>query len=99
MTKRQPVADHPGIMNRSHQPVSVVFDVEDHKTIYIVCIGEARPQFNKVLPLGWFHNPDPGADFFRSFLKLVSSLLQTLDRDDMHPIRVLRKLLRVKNGS
>ena len=71
-------------MNRGDQPVSIVFNVEDDKTVHIIRVWEGLAQLNEISPSGGFHNLDPGSDTGSSLTKLLRCLLQALDRDDMH---------------
>jgi len=83
-------------MYGSDQAVSIVLDVENDESAYVVCVWETRTQFHEILPTCQFYNFSPGPDLFRSFRKFLRRLLQALDRDNVHSLSLLRKLLRVK---
>jgi hypothetical protein len=71
-------------VDRNDEPITIVPDIEDYKTVNVVRIGKTGPQFQKVPPSCRFHNPDPSADFLCGLPIIRGGLLQALDRDDMH---------------
>jgi hypothetical protein len=79
-------------MNGNNEPVAVVPEIEDDKSIHIVGIGKGGSQFLKVPPSSRFHDTGPGANFPGSFAMIFRRLLQALDRDDMHVLIILRNL-------
>ena len=39
-------------MHRRDEPITIVPDVEDDKSFYVVCIGKTGPQLHEILPPG-----------------------------------------------
>ena len=67
MPLSQPFVDYLGIMNRYDQPIAIVPDIEDYKTIHAVRIGEAGSQLLKVSPARRPHDSGPGTDLRSCF--------------------------------
>jgi len=84
-------------MNRNDEPVAVLPDVEDNKSIHAVGIGKGISQLKKASPSGLFHNPCPGADLLSSLAVGFRRLPQALDRDNMHCLSLLRILRSVNS--
>jgi hypothetical protein len=83
-------------MHGNNQPIAVVPDIENHKTVHIVSIGKAGSKLLEVPPPGRFYDFDPRADLPGSLTIPLARLLKALDRDDVHNPRLLRGLRSVK---
>lgn len=79
-------------MHRDDKPVSIVPDIENYKSRYVVRVGESYSEFYKILPSRNLYDFDPGGNVCLRLFVVFSGLLQTLDRDDVHDLRILRKL-------
>ena len=75
MAQRQPRLNNPGIMNRNNQPVTILSDVEDHKSIHMIGVRKTLAQFRKASPAGRSHNPNPGTDLMRGLPVFLRRLL------------------------
>jgi hypothetical protein len=80
----QTILNHLGIVNGYYEAEAIVPDVEDHKTIHIVGVGEDRPQVLKIPPSSRLHDLDPGAYLTGSFPVTFRRFLEAFDRDDVH---------------
>ena len=79
-------------MHSDDESVPIVPDIENYQSSYIIRIWEIASEFYKILPSCFLHDRDPGGYVCLGLFVLFSGLLKTLDRNDVHSSRILRKL-------
>lgn len=84
-------------MHGNNQPIAVVPDIENHKTVNVVGVGKARAQLYIIPPTDRPHDFEPCTNLSGGLTIPLTRQLKALDRDDVHISTVLRNLRSVKD--
>lgn len=80
------------VVNDCDEPVSVLPNVEDDVSLYIVGIFERGANLRKIVPSNLFDDNHPCFDLVRRIWVPSHRLVQMLTRDDIHHQTVLHNM-------